>query len=63
MLDNFIRKEIVSQISPDAKKDDISIIFKTSNTGAKIKFDTEVITVIEAFLSKKISPQHKNTFY
>lgn len=63
MIDNFIRKEIVSQIRPNAKKDDISIIFKTSNTGAKIKFDTEIITVIEEFLSKKISPQHKNTFH
>lgn len=59
----FIRKEIVSQVSPDAKKDDISITFKTSNAGAKIKFDTEIITVIESFLSKKISSQHKNTLY
>lgn len=63
MIDDFIRKEIVSQISSNAKKDDISIVFKTSNAGAKIKFDTEIITVIEDFLSKKISPQHKNTFH
>lgn len=62
MLDNFIRKEIISQISPNTKKDDISIVFKTSNAGAKIKFDTEIITVIKDFLSKKITPQHKNTF-
>ena len=63
MLDNFIRKEIVSQISPDAKKDGTSITFKTSNTGAKIKFDTEIITVIESFLNKKISPQYRNAFH
>ncbi|NLW04067.1 MAG: hypothetical protein GX029_02400 [Pseudomonadaceae bacterium] len=62
MLDNFIRKEIISQISPNTKKNDISIVFKTSNAGAKIKFDTEIITVIKDFLSKKITPQHKNTF-
>lgn len=62
MLDNFIRKEIISQISPNTKKDDISIVFKTSNAGAKIKFDTEIITVIKDYLSKKITPQHKNTF-
>lgn len=63
MLDNFIRKEIVSQLSPNAKKDGSSITFKTVNTGAKIKFDTEIITVIEGFLIKKISPQHKKTFH
>lgn len=62
MLDNFIRKEIISQISPNTKKDDISIVFKTSNAGAKIKFDTEIITIIKDYLSKKITPQHKNTF-
>ena len=62
MLDNFIRKEIISQISPNTKKNDISIVFKTSNAGAKIKFDTEIITVIKDFLSKKITPQHKNKF-
>lgn len=63
MLDNFIRKEIVSQLSPNAKKDGSSITFKTVNTGAKIKFDTEIITVIEDFLRKKISSQHKKTFH
>lgn len=63
MCDKFIRKEIISQISPDGKKDGVSMIFKTSNAGAKIKFDTEIITVIESFLSKKISSQHKNTLY
>lgn len=62
MLDNFIRKEIISQISPNTKKNDISIVFKTSSAGAKIKFDTEIITVIKDFLSKKITPQHKNKF-
>lgn len=62
MLDNFIRKEIISQISPNTKKDDISIVFKTSNAGAKIKFDTEIITVIKDYLSKKTTPKHKNTF-
>ena len=34
MLDNFIRKEIVSQIIPNAKNDGSSITFKTVNTGA-----------------------------
>lgn len=63
MFDNFIRKEIISQISPDGKKNEVNITFKTSNAGAKIKFDTEIITVIESFLIKKISPQHKNAFY
>lgn len=63
MLDNFIRKEIISQISPNTKKNDISIVFKTSNAGAKIKFDTEIITVIKDFLRKKISSQHKKTFH
>lgn len=63
MLDGFIRKEIVSQISPDAKKDDVSMTFKTSSTGAKIKFDTEIITIVELFLNKKINQEYKNLFY
>ena len=63
MLDGFIRKEIVSQVSPDAKKDGASITFKTSNARAKIKFDTEIISFIETFLNRKISPQYKNAFH
>ena len=43
MCDNFIRKEIISQISPDGKKDGVSMIFKTSNAGAKIKYPFSVI--------------------
>jgi len=63
MFDSFIRKEIIAQISPDAKKDGVSIIFKTSSAGAKIKFDTEFITVIASFLSNKISSQYKDSIY